>query len=811
MLQHVVVVLLLFEILTAPVWSQQENQVWFFGDGVGIDFRSTPPRVDTTFAISQLEGTAVACDERTGDLLFYTNGVVVADRTHRIMPNGRGLYGHNSSVQSAVVIRDPSLPSRYYIFTADQEGNEGSQTHGVNYSVVDLNMNGGLGDVVVKNVSLLANASERLCGIRMCGSDDYWIVAHERGGNKFNAWRVSNSGVGGAVVSAAGSPLPAGYTLGVIGVSHNAGRLVLTARTSPRVELFDFDTATGVVTGGTIIYSGAGEGMPYDAAFSPDDSKLYFGAGDALYQCSAYGDAASIAASIVRVNTNPGLDTRRKIFGIAEGPDRRIYVIQNDIYSGASLPPWLGCIVDPDSAASQCRFVDSAIIVGGRRLQLGLPNVVLQPTECVAPSALIDLETTTLCAGSCVYATDSSVGAINEWTWIAAGSQQAMFAGQSPPSFCYDSVGQYHITLIVDGPGGSDTAHALITVTDCSVEFVSEPRCPGTIDRVRIPVVPLRFPDTIRSATVSGPAAPRIDLDSTAGALIGTTDTVWIGATLTWGNPGVDTAFVWVSTGSGTIYRILVTVRSRTAGQPWPLIATIRATSAHASIGDGVQVEISYEANAPNLQDSFSIELRYDSTVLLPHLPIIQTAFDGTLLAGWRVLTSKYPGTLLLVCYRDGAPPLALRGLMCRIPFFTFLGSDWSPHSMLTIVRPTLLGVDGSCFEARSEPGAVTIDAVCGQSIRPIDTDVQGLLFSGAVPNPMSRVATFSFNLSSAARVRLEVVDPSGQAIDRVLDGECPSGTTLIQWSADDVAPGMYFARLRADDWIVVQPFLITR
>ena len=63
------------------------------------------------------------------------------------MPNGYNMGGDPSATQSGVIVPKPLDPDIYYIFTVDN--NIGSK--GLQYSVVDLSLENGLGDVKNKN------------------------------------------------------------------------------------------------------------------------------------------------------------------------------------------------------------------------------------------------------------------------------------------------------------------------------------------------------------------------------------------------------------------------------------------------------------------------------------------------------------------------------------------------------------------------------------------------------------------------------------------------------------------------------------
>src|SRR5438552_12793283 len=138
--------------------AQKEYNVWYFGYGAGLDFNSGSPVALMGGKTNQLEGCASVADDETGELLFYTDGLQVWNRLHQVMPNGDGLMGDGSSTQSAMIIGKPDDMGKYYVFTCDQGGY--IQTNrGIHYSIVDMSLDGGLGDIVTtsKNVTLLGN------------------------------------------------------------------------------------------------------------------------------------------------------------------------------------------------------------------------------------------------------------------------------------------------------------------------------------------------------------------------------------------------------------------------------------------------------------------------------------------------------------------------------------------------------------------------------------------------------------------------------------------------------------------------------
>ena len=120
------------------VFSQRENNNWYFGNQAGISFNSTPPTVLTNSSAVSWYETACESDS-AGNLLFYTNGVYIYNQNHLIMMNGYGFLGGSQAYQSLLVCQKPENDSIYYMFTA---GNYSVTPHlpGMYYSQINIKL-----------------------------------------------------------------------------------------------------------------------------------------------------------------------------------------------------------------------------------------------------------------------------------------------------------------------------------------------------------------------------------------------------------------------------------------------------------------------------------------------------------------------------------------------------------------------------------------------------------------------------------------------------------------------------------------------
>src|SRR5215831_18462143 len=138
-------------------FAQKQADWWFFGLNAGLNFNSGSPVAVTTGALSTSEGCSAISDS-SGNLLFYTDGITVYTKQNTKMPNSGDLDGDISSTQSAQIVPLPGNPNLFYIFTTPAEGG----SDGFRYSIVDLSLNGGLGDVTQKNIFIKDRVDEKV-------------------------------------------------------------------------------------------------------------------------------------------------------------------------------------------------------------------------------------------------------------------------------------------------------------------------------------------------------------------------------------------------------------------------------------------------------------------------------------------------------------------------------------------------------------------------------------------------------------------------------------------------------------------------
>lgn len=306
-----------------------QNRVWAFGYGGGVDFNSGSP-VPFTSSMASNEGCASICDP-TGNLLFYTNGRVVYNRTGATMPGGSSIvsFNTNSTSQGAIIVPVLSNANQYYIFSLEEASYSIPHCH-LAYSIVDMTLDGGMGDVLstARGIILDTFLSKHMTAVSGDGCN-VWLVTHKRLNMDFVARSITTAGINPPVTSTAGTYT--GTYLNIYGdmvASPDRRHIAMAVESSmPNgLELYDFNPLTGVVSNRQVLDS---INNCYGIEFSPDNSKLYTvrdGVGSSGTIVDQYEVSLPTTAAIISSRNTVYYGGIATLSALRLGPDGRIYL-----------------------------------------------------------------------------------------------------------------------------------------------------------------------------------------------------------------------------------------------------------------------------------------------------------------------------------------------------------------------------------------------------------------------------------------------------------------------------------------------------
>ena len=422
--------LLLLVISPLFVHAQREGNIWYFGEHAGLDFNYSPPKVLTNSAMNTLEGCATVSN-KAGQLLFYTDGKTVWNRTHQVMKNGTGLKGHSSSTQSSVVVPKPNDLRSYYIFTVD--GITGRRA-GCYYNELDLDASPG-GEVVQKNQVLVDRASyqyESIGATRHNNSQDYWVCYVENG-TKILSYRVTEDGVTEKPVESILRPdIKANSSISHYMKFSPDNKFMVVNIQGAGLLLSKFNDQSGSFSNTIVIPNNSRPA--YGLEFSPD-SKLLYTSNGYQYDISTF-DSAQIESSRYRFaslwSRLPG--------ALQLGPDGKIYHAENRETS-------VGVIEAPNLIGPKCSYQGSAIKLQARTCLYGLPTFL-------QTYLFSGITSRNLCIGDTTRFTLATNEGIDSVVWnLGDTGSIGNISRNLTPQHVYSDTGQYTVTALVYAAG----------------------------------------------------------------------------------------------------------------------------------------------------------------------------------------------------------------------------------------------------------------------------------------------------------------------------------------------------------------------
>lgn len=356
-------------LLSAGESIAQGNDNWQLGsNGLGVHFdNGTPPYLTMDgYTPYGWSGCGVLNNQTSGNLVFYTDGQNIIDRSHQIMPQGDGLIGGNSTHGTGKICSRIGYPGQYYVFSIST-ATESSDIGSIYYTVVDTTLAGNgtedepLGDVVPteKNVWLHDGVSEALELIK--GEDGkIWMLSPRFYEPLIDIFLIDSAGIN------LSSSFDFGYSLvdvQAIRFCPINNKLALGSfGESDPILIFDFDPIDGTL--GTPIevpgsfgnssnqYAGV-----IDLEWSPDGTKLYISkyrgysplSGGKLFQFDM--DSPLQDAVLLHQISSTNSHVAK---GLRLGPDGKIYWLYVNPETGAT--DHIAAILNPNETDSACNL-----------------------------------------------------------------------------------------------------------------------------------------------------------------------------------------------------------------------------------------------------------------------------------------------------------------------------------------------------------------------------------------------------------------------------------------------------------------------
>jgi hypothetical protein len=483
--------------------AQKHDEVWLLGygsnplntiyGGTVIDFSTIPPDMYYEFRPMSFRQANASMSDTAGNLLFYTNGIYIANALHEPMENGtglaagpegaqnEGLYGYILA-QGVLALPISEHDSLFHLLHMDRKMNQqqtGTESLNLFVTLVNMNANNGLGAVVYKNHSVLSGPFDigKITAARHANGRDWWVILRRYGANIFVRLLVTANGIIAYPSQALGAAIPeppASLGQAVFspdGTKYAKMNITGSAGDPIYVSIFDFDRCSGELSR-PVQFTYSDTAWAGGISISPNSRFLYVSSFRYVYQYDLH--ASDIEASRITVaewdgffDGHPNFPTR---FYLAQlGPDGKIYI------NSSSSTKYLHVINNPDSLALACDVCQHCVELPTKN-SFSLPNFPnyrlhhLEGSPCDTlrqpPVAEWEYEP----QGLEIDFQDASYHDIHTWHWsFGDGAVDTV----PNPVHSYAAAGVYNVCLAVSNPRGADTLCREVQVLVSSAGFDS--------------------------------------------------------------------------------------------------------------------------------------------------------------------------------------------------------------------------------------------------------------------------------------------------------------------------------------------------
>jgi len=484
------IIVAILNFISLVSFAQKETSQWFFGIHNAFDFDTNPVSFFSNKGSTYTYGSTASICDPNGNLLFYTDGQTVWNRKNQIMPNGKGLKGHSGALGQKCLIVPVGRGKHklYYIFTSDGSRSDLDyiccfpNDSVFAYSIVDMEKDGGFGDITIKNIKLTSPVDNSIAAVKHANGIDTWVLTHKLFTNEFYAYLITECGIHPPIVSAIGLKELYGFPTN-LAISPNGKKVSYYAGTinSDIQYLFDFDNTNGNVSNPIALANKTGaEGC----CFSPNSRFIY------ISSLNGFFDQFDLEAPDV-INSRRTL--RLQTDGLQLGLDGKLY-IANEIMVSIDV---LNNPNEPLDTANYeyMKYKVNRITFAGNNTSL--PTFI---SSYFDPSYKSPIEPNFITTRACVNQSNKFVLNTNQFSSSLLNAHWDFGDGQTSASLnpltltdttvhAYTKPGIYTVKLILDYGCKKDSIENEIMIDSIpSVHLGNDKKiCEGTIEKLSAP------------------------------------------------------------------------------------------------------------------------------------------------------------------------------------------------------------------------------------------------------------------------------------------------------------------------------------
>ena len=375
------IVLMFLMLFSSHAYSQIQN-TWMTGhltgpayNKGGIDFSGGSADTFPIFRDMGFFAINTMINDTSGNLLFYSNGIYIANANHDTLLNSQNYnpgfssttwwYGLNVPQAVVIIPRSDNLKLYTLFHVSTNSFYDGAinqlQPLRLSYSVVDMTLDQGLGGIPAnkKNITLINDTLiyGHMEATKHANGRDWWVLMHRYNSDKFYKILVTPDTI--QVLDQIIGPAITNDVAGQAVFSPDGSKYVLITDNS--VDLYDFDRCTGVLSNHQLL------NLPDSiwrtgAAFSPNSRFLYANTYTNIFQYDLWASNINSSVQLVAQWDTAYMPFETWFWNCQLAPDNRIYI---GTWNGDHI---LHYINHPDSSGVACDVVQNSFYLPSRNL-----------------------------------------------------------------------------------------------------------------------------------------------------------------------------------------------------------------------------------------------------------------------------------------------------------------------------------------------------------------------------------------------------------------------------------------------------------
>ncbi|MEZ4939981.1 MAG: hypothetical protein R3D58_03875 [Saprospiraceae bacterium] len=226
------------------------------------------------------------CADSSGQLLFYSNGISIRDRTHERMLNGDTInpgyywesyknFGYPNG-PFCFALPAPGKSNQYYFFHMGIALTTALVTSPFYYTEIDMNANNGLGAVTEKNQVLLPLGLDLIdpVAVKHGNGRDWWVITGELSTPILYTFLLDPDGVHGPFETVMPYTFP-GTEYQSINAMSPDGRTYIRCDGFNGLYIYDFDRCSGSLNNLRALPFNNPDFFGFASVFAPDSRHLY--------------------------------------------------------------------------------------------------------------------------------------------------------------------------------------------------------------------------------------------------------------------------------------------------------------------------------------------------------------------------------------------------------------------------------------------------------------------------------------------------------------------------------------------------------